>query len=309
MSESFDVVVLGELLLEVSTREAIADGVVARLGVSGDALNVAAAAAAAGASVGLAAILPDDDLGDALHARVLELGISDRLLTHRRGQQGLYIVHADPDGEREFSYVRGGSVGSTLSPADLDAAVLGRAGAVVTSGITGAISASARAAVQFAATASDRFAYDPNFRPRLTSAAKARALLHTLAPSLWLATPSYPRETSLLLGADSPRTAVDELRRLGTRNVAVTCGAEGVHLAVGDVDRWVHAIPAPEVVDQTGAGDAFIGTFVARTVLGDSPEQAVRLACSASALVVGGPGGASSIPTLDRTRALAERTA
>jgi len=308
MSGAFDVVVLGELLLEVSTRQAIADGVTARLGVSGDALNVAAAAAAAGADVGLAAILPDDDLGDALHARVVELGISDRLLTHRTGQQGLYIVHADPHGEREFSYVRGGSVGSTLSPDDLDANALRSAGAVVTSGITGAISASARAAVQFAATTSERFAYDPNYRPRLTSAAKARALLHTLAPQLWLATPSYPRETSLLLGADSPRTAVDELRSLGTRNVVITCGAEGVHLAVGGVDRWVDAIPAPEVVDQTGAGDTFIGTFVARTVLGDPPERAARLACAASAIVVGGPGGASSIPTLERTMALAGRT-
>jgi 2-dehydro-3-deoxygluconokinase len=127
-----------------AARQAIADGVTARLGVSGDALNVAAAAAAAGADVGLAAILPDDDLGDALHARVVELGISDRLLTHRTGQQGLYIVHADPQGEREFSYVRGGSVGSTLSPDDLDANALRSAGAVVTSGITGAISASAR---------------------------------------------------------------------------------------------------------------------------------------------------------------------
>ena len=304
---AFDVVVLGEMLLEVSTTQTLADGVPARLGVSGDALNVAAAAAAAGANVGLAAILTDDEIGDALHARVLELGISDRLLRHRRGQQGLYIVHADPDGEREFSYVRGGSVGSTLAPGDLSAAVLAEAGAVVSSGITGAISASARAALQFAAAASNRFAYDPNYRPRLTSTAKARALLHTLAPRLWLATPSYARETSLLLGADSPRAAIDELRRLGTRNVAVTCGADGVHLAFDEVHAWVPATPAAVVVDQTGAGDAFVGTFVARTVLGDSPERAVRLACSASALVVGGPGGASSIPTLERTMALAER--
>jgi 2-dehydro-3-deoxygluconokinase len=305
MSDSFDVVVLGEVLLEVSTQQALADGVPARLGISGDALNVAAAAAAAGANVALAAVLPTDEIGDALRARVLELGISDRLLRRRPGQQGLYIVHADPGGEREFAYVRGGSVGSTLAPADLDAATLAAAGAVISSGITGAISVSARAAVQFAAAEARRFAYDPNYRPRLTSAASARALLHTLAPGLWLATPSYPRETSLLLGADTARGAVDELRRLGTQNVIVTCGADGVQVAVDAVDRWVPSTPAPAVVDQTGAGDAFLGTFVARTVLGDDAARAARLACSASALVVGAPGGASSIPTLERTVALA----
>jgi 2-dehydro-3-deoxygluconokinase len=303
---AFDVVVLGEVLLEIATREPIADGVDARLGISGDALNVAAAAAAAGADVALCAVLPDGEVGDAIHARITALGISDRLLHRRVGQQGLYIVHSDPAGEREFSYVRRGSVGSTLSPADLDADAVRRAGAVVTSGIAGAISVSARAAVQAAAATSDRFVYDPNFRPRLTNAATARALLHTLAPRIWLATPSHPRETSLLLGADTPRAAVSELRRLGTRDVAVTCGADGVHVAIDDYTAWVDATPAPLVVDQTGAGDAFVGTLVARTVLGDGAERAVRLACSASALVVGGPGGASSIPTLERTVALAE---
>lgn len=307
MATDYDVVVLGEMLLEVSTREPVGDGVPARLGISGDALNVAAAAAAAGARVGLVSILPTGELGDALHARVAELGIDDALLRHRPGQQGLYIVHADPDGEREFSYVRGNSVGSTLSPADLDMQVIANAGAVVSSGITGAISPSARHAVQVAATAAQRFAYDPNFRPRLTNAASARALLHTLAPRLWLASPSHPRETSLLLGVDSPQAAIDELRRLGTKNVAVTCGAEGVQLALEGVEGWLPATPAPAVVDQTGAGDAFIGTLVARTVLGDSPARAARLAATASALVVGGPGGASSIPSLRQTMALADR--
>jgi 2-dehydro-3-deoxygluconokinase len=115
-AQPFDVVAMGEILLEVATDVPFGHGVPAQLGISGDALNVAAAAAAAGARTALLAVLPDDDLGQAVAARIAELGISTDLLKFRPGQQGVYLVHCDPDGQREFSYARSGSVGSTLGP-------------------------------------------------------------------------------------------------------------------------------------------------------------------------------------------------
>jgi 2-dehydro-3-deoxygluconokinase len=138
---------MGEILVEVATDVAFGHGVPAQLGISGDALNVAAAAAAAGARTGLLAVLTDDDLGQAIAARIRELGISDELLKFRTGQQGVYLVHSDPEGQREFSYARSGSVGSTLGPYDVDPGVFAAAGAVIAGGIACAISASSRAAV------------------------------------------------------------------------------------------------------------------------------------------------------------------
>jgi 2-dehydro-3-deoxygluconokinase len=111
-SNSYDVVCLGEVLVEVATPAPFGHDVPAVLGISGDTLNVAAAAAAAGARVGLAAVLTDDDLGRAIAARVEALGIGTGLLHFAAGQQGVYLVHSDPAGEREFSYARSGSVGS-----------------------------------------------------------------------------------------------------------------------------------------------------------------------------------------------------
>ena len=63
------------------------------------------------------------------------------------------------------------------------------------------------------------------------------------------------------------------------------------------------AIPAPSVVDQTGAGDAFVGTLTARIVLGDSLAAAVRYGAAAASLVVGGKGGTGFIPTFEQTSA------
>ncbi|WP_091565067.1 sugar kinase [Arthrobacter sp. ok362] len=294
---------MGEILVEVATDLPFGHGVPAQLGISGDALNVAAAAAAAGARVGLLSVLTDDDLGQAIAARIAELGISTDLLKFRSGQQGVYLVHCDPAGQREFSYARSGSVGSTLGPDDVEPAVFEAAGAVIAGGIACAISTTSRAAVVKAASLSQRFVFDPNFRPRLTTSEEATAVLAELAPQAFLVTPSFPGETSVLLGSSSPQEAAAKLRAQGTENVAVTCGAEGIQLEWNQDSLWVPAISAPSVVDQTGAGDAFVGTLTARLVLGDSLPTAARYGAAASSLVVGGKGGTGFIPTFDQTRA------
>lgn len=307
MSEPYDVVVLGEILVEVATETEFADGVNARMGISGDALNVAAAAAGAGSRVGLMAVVGEDELGDAVRRRVIELGISPELLIRRSGQQGAYFVHSDPDGNREFSYARSHSVGSTLSPEDLNYDVLREAGAVIASGITGAISATARTAVLAAAQEARRFVYDPNHRPRLASVTSARELLEEVAPHAWIVTPSFPGETSRLLDAHTPTEAAEALAELGAQIIAVTCGAEGVHLRSGTGqdrgDDWVASYPAPTVVDQTGAGDSFVGNLTARAVAGASLVEAVRWGAAAASLVVGGRGGTGLVPNREQTQA------
>jgi 2-dehydro-3-deoxygluconokinase len=308
VSNVFDVVVMGEILVEVATDQPFGHGIPAQLGISGDALNVAAAATAAGAKVGLLSVLTDDELGQAIAARIAELGISTSLLKFRPGQQGVYLVHSDPDGEREFSYARSGSVGASLGPDDVDPAVFQAAGSVVAGGIACAISTTSRSAVVKAATAAKRFIYDPNFRPRLTTVEDATAALTELAPHAFLVTPSFPGETSALLGVSTPEEAAAKLRAVGTENVAVTCGAKGVQLETDGVSAWIPAIPAPSVVDQTGAGDAFVGTLAARLVLGDNFPTAARYGAAASSLVVGGKGGTGLIPTFEQTGAHAAGT-
>jgi 2-dehydro-3-deoxygluconokinase len=299
---AFDVICLGEVLVEVATAAPIGHDVAAVLGISGDALNVAAAAAAAGARVGLAAVLTDDDLGRAIAARIDSLGISTTLLTFATGEQGMYFVHSDPTGQRQFQYARTGSVGSTLSPEHLPLDVLHATGAVVASGITCALSHSAHNTVRHAARTAQRFAYDPNYRPRLTSVTDAAASLAELAPESWLVTPSHPNETTALLSADSAADAAQKVRAMGAQIVAVTCGASGVGLLDAAGSTWIAAVPAPAVVDQTGAGDSYVGTLVARLVLGDDLSTAARLAAAAASLVVGGRGGTGVVPSLSQTR-------
>lgn len=304
---SFDVVLLGEPLVEISTTEPFAHGASSVFGVSGDVVNAGAAAAAAGASVALIARVSNDELGDAVCARIRALGIDDTYVQRIDGQQGAYFLHIDPQGQRQFSYARSGSVGSQLTISDVPADVLSSAGAVLGSGITAALSESARRAVLFAAEKSTRFVYDPNFRPRLTTAAESNALLRELAPHCAVVVPSAPGEIDAILGIGDPIAAAARLREWGATSVAVTRGADGITVVTEDGVHEQSTVPALDVVDQTGAGDVFAGTLTARLALGDSLVEAVGLAASAASLSVGGRGGTGLIGTLAEVEAHRER--
>ncbi|HYU05497.1 MAG TPA: PfkB family carbohydrate kinase [Jatrophihabitantaceae bacterium] len=301
MSARFDVVVLGEVLIELSSTEPFGDGISMRLGFSGDALNSAAAAAAAGARVALLTNVAKDEIGDVLVGRIAELGIDTTLVRRVAGQNGAYFVHADPSGAREFVYARRGSAASQLSAADVHAAGLDTA-VVLASGITCALSDSAAGAVRAAAASGARFVYDPNFRPRLTDATTAARRLRQLASHAFLVTPSWPSECGALLGAGSPQHAAESVGAMGAGAVAVTCGADGVWLDDGSSARHVPAVPPPAIVDQTGAGDVFAGTVAARIALGDDLREAAMLGAAASSLALGSPGGCTALPTLDDSR-------
>jgi len=297
-----DVVVVGEILIELASDVGLADGAPLTLGVSGDALNAAAAAAAAGARTGILARIADDELGDVIEERLRALGIDTSLVRRVPGQQGAYVVHADPAGGREFVYLRRGSAGSTLGPDDVAEAGLESVGAVLTSGVTAALSASARAAVLEVANRASCLVYDPNFRPRLTSADEAAGVLRMLAPRARVVTPAAPGETAPLLATVDPHQAARILLGLGAVAAVVTRGADGVVVADADGVRDLPAVPAVRLVDQTGAGDSLAGTLTARLVLGDPLDEAVRLGAAAASLVLGGRGGTGLVPSLVQIR-------
>jgi 2-dehydro-3-deoxygluconokinase len=302
---SFDVVLLGEPLIEISTRGPIAHGVDCGFAVSGDVVNTAAAAVAAGARVAVVARVSNDELGTAIIDHLAELGVHTGHIRPVDGFQGIYAQHSDPRGDRQFCYARAGSAGSGLMPEDLPAGILEAAGGVLVSGITAALSTTARATVVEAARRAARFVYDPNFRPRLTTAVEAGALLAELAPYCALVTPSAPDECASLLGVSDAADAAAKLRSGGAVAVAVTCGSAGVHVDA-DTVHWQPAYPAPRVVDQTGAGDVFAGTVTARLALGDDLTTAVRIGTAAASLAVGGVGGSGGIAPLKAVRAHAE---
>ncbi len=92
---------------------------------------------------------------------------------------------------------------------------------------------------------------------------------------------SSQSEIEAVTGLSDVACATEVIHKLGAKIVIVTLGSEGSMVSVGDATYRVPAYKSEKVVDPTGAGDAFMGGFLAEYVYG---ENYLRCACVGSAL-------------------------
>ncbi len=101
--------------------------------------------------------------------------------------------------------------------------------------------------------------------------------------------------------ADAPEPALARLRQFEGQTVGVTLGAKGF---VYDAGSGMRRIPAPsvEVVDTTGAGDAFHGAYAYALARGWDAHRCARFAAATAALSCRG-AGREAIPSLEEATA------
>lgn len=294
-TRGYDVVVIGEPLLELSSDVPLEAADRFRSSFSGDALNEAAAAAASGARVALLTRIGDDEFGDALCAYATRLGIDVSHAVRTSEPNGVYFTALDPDGERHFVYLRRGSAASTMEPGDFDDDLLAGSAVLLVSGIGCAISESAESTIQHAAKtvngAGGKVVYDPNFRTRLVDVDRARRHLGDLGEFTYVVTPSCPHDTEPLLGTRDAQEALDACRRTGAEIGLVTLGGRGVLFSDGERTTSVSAEPVAHPVDATGCGDAFAGALAAGIAAGATVEDATRSGVQMASRCLGGRGG------------------
>ena len=99
-----------------------------------------------------------------------------------------------------------------------------------------------------------------------------------------------------------------DVHRSGLQYLLITKGAAGAELHLPDQSLQQPAF-AVTPQDTTGAGDTFLGAFMAEFLLSHHPAEALRFASAAAAIQVTRAGAAPAIPTRTETREfLKERT-
>jgi arabinose-5-phosphate isomerase len=93
--------------------------------------------------------------------------------------------------------------------------------------------------------------------------------------------------------------------KFGAMTVVLTDGAHGSLLSNEDGERWIPAYATERVVDSTGAGDAFLGGFLAGEALGLGPVDAAKLGNACGAACVERIGAFPDEPEALRARAVA----
>ncbi len=291
----FDLIGIGECMVEFYAAQPLTTATTLTRAFGGDVLNSLVAMQRLGGHCGFVTRVGDDPFGQGLLDGWRAEGIDTSQALMRPGDNGMYFISVADDGEREFTYRRQGTPASRIAPDDLDAAYLASSHWLLLSGITQALSDSARrttlAAAKIAAANGVRIAYDPNYRPRLWASqgglAAARAAFDEIAGLAEWLLPSHPAD-AVLLGSEEEEFDGDDSLDAGfalagrfagrARNVALKCGADGCILAGAGPARHVPGARAEKVLDTTGAGDLWNGSFLFHLQRGAASAEAAAQA-------------------------------
>ena len=298
-----DVVSFGEPLVEFCATEVgqLKDVYMFRRGWGGDTSNFIVTVARLGRKAGYICRIGDDEFGKSFLELWQKEGVdTSQVLIERGGFTGVYFISLLPGGKHDFVYFRKDSAASHYSPMDLNPDYLSKSKIFHSSGISMAISTSCRETVFKAASIVKEngglFSFDINFRPKLWTREYAKPFIEQAIRKSDILFMS--EEDANLLYGETTDKVVERIRKV-TENavIVIKLGAEGC--VIYDSGRR-SGIKIPgfkvDVVDTTGAGDAFDGAFIVALLEGKSLEDAGIFANATGALTTTGFGAVTPIP-------------
>lgn len=282
MTESFDIVSVGEALIDFVSRKTDNGAKLALEGNPGGApANVLAAAARLGKRTAIITKVGSDGFGTFLKEQIGRAGVStDYMISDPYHPTTLAMVTLDDTGNRSFGFYRTGTADVMLTASDIDYDVIGQSrifhfGSVT---MTAEPARSATfAAARYAKEHGVLVSYDPNLRkPLWSSMEEAKSAIEeglTLADVVKLS----DDELEFLTDEGTLDERAAELaKRFNLRFLIVTMGPRGCFCVVGD--EIVHSKTYDtHCVDTTGAGDAFWGAALTQLLETDKKPWELEL--------------------------------
>ena len=308
----YDVVALGELLIDFTTIRADSDGYPTMAAHPGGApANFLAAIAKFGGKAAMLGKVGTDTFGKLLTSTLREVGIETKgIVASDEFFTTLAFVTLDANGDREFAFARKPGADTQLSFDELELSLLDetRVFHFGTLSLTGEPSRTTTyRAVEYAREHGKLITFDPNLRKPLW-----RELVEAKQQMLWgLAHADVVKisdeEVEFLFGLGVQEGAQYILEHFPVKLVFVTCGPDGCWFQNKNASGHVDSLRNIQVVDTTGAGDIFGGSAVWKLLqTGKAPEaldeaalrEIVSFACTAAGLSTTKPGGISSVPDM-----------
>lgn len=268
------------------------------MGPGGKGSNQAVAAARAGAAVTFISRIGSDDFGELAIKTWEAEGIRPRVARTAEAPTGAAFIYVhETRGDNAIIVVPGAADG--ISPTDIDAAADAiRESRVFVTQLEQPIGAASRA-LEIARAAGTITVFNP--APAITFDAGLFALCDYIVPNETEAEALTGIAVGDLAGA---RRAGDALLAKGVGTALITLGERGVLFHTRDRSLHVSPFAAGQVIDTTGAGDAFVGGFAAALADGADPLDAARFGSAAAGISVTRPGAAPAAPRRAEIEAL-----
>jgi fructokinase len=227
--------------------------------------NVAAAIAALGAEVDMAAKVGKDPFGMHIVELLKEMGVNTKWVLQDPNHFTTFaFVSLMEDGERDFYFNRGAD--GQLSKEDLSGLNLKEYSIVHFGSATGFLPGPLQDAyldlLEKSKKAGAIISFDPNYR-HLLFPNNTKSFIDQCWPFIEQSHffKLSDEEAMLITGCDSVQHAAAALRKKSKAVFAITLGKEGTLLSMGDHLEMIGSI-AITPVDATGAGDAFVGAVL-----------------------------------------------
>lgn len=195
---------------------------------------------------------------------------------------GLYAIETRADGERSFHYWRSDSAAKYwLRERPVDAVLqdLKQHQVIYLSGISLAILPQDCREILFTLLELCKkegitIAFDNNFRPALwESLEEARSCYARMLAVTDMAFLTFDDE-QLLYGDTNEEQAIKRTQAFGVTEIVVKRGGDACYVVTADGRIEVAANKIDHIVDTTAAGDSFSAGYLAKRVLGGTPQQA-----------------------------------
>jgi fructokinase len=276
------VLCIGEALIDMICTDRgsrLADGQNFLKKAGGAPANVAAAIAALGGQVDMAAKVGKDPFGQHLIDLLHEMGVNTKwVIQDPNAFTTFAFVSLMEDGERDFYFNRGAD--GQLSMTDLAELNLNEYDIVHFGSATGFLPGPLQATyidlLNKAKEAGALISFDPNYRhllfPNNTESFITQSWHYIQACDFFKLS---DEEAILITGLDSVDAAAAALRSKTDAVFAITLGKEGTLLSTSNGTEIIASIPIT-AVDATGAGDAFVGAVLYQ-LLGTMPKDVPTL--------------------------------
>jgi len=271
--------------------------------------NVAVAAARLGSEAAFIGSVGEDLFGDFI-LRALEAEDVDTSAVRRcepPTRTSLAFVEVTADGDRSFTFYRSDpAADELLSAEDVTREVLSGA-SFVNFGSIPLIKEPSRSAIHRAADLAEELdvplAFDVNFREHLwKSPEAAREVVDPLLDRSRVIKMGDD-ELSPMLGTEDPQEAAEMLLGRGATLALISLGPDGAVYATSEFSGHVPAFEVGEILDATGAGDAFLAAALTHLSENAWDEENVREATRrgtvAGAIACTAYGAMSALPTRD----------
>lgn len=270
----------------------------AAIGIGGAESNVAIGLSRLGVRVSWVGRVGADSLGERVLRELRAEGVLVRGILDPDAATGLMIKENRTRDSSRVTYYRRDSAGSRLHPNDLSGVDIEGADLLHVTGITPALSTTARdtvfAALDRAKAAGVPISFDVNHRPSLWGDRSPVADYRAIAKAATLVLAGED-EARLIVG-DTATPLAAAIAELGPTHAIVKRGANGAAARIDGVDYVQDAIQIVPV-DTVGAGDAFVAGYLAEYLTGAPAQTRLLTAVTAGAFVCLTPGDWEGFPS------------